>query len=63
MNLPVPELKNDGNVKESSWPHLSVSLGPYSDDIDFDINDINNYKSFCGRTYFELTNGSIFEIG
>ena len=29
------ELKNDGNVKESSCPHLSVSLGPYSDDIDF----------------------------
>ena len=45
MNLPVPELKNDGNIKESSWPHSSLSFGPSSDDIDFDINCINNYKT------------------
>ena len=63
MNLPVLELKNDDNIKESSCPHSSLSLGPYSDDIEFNINDINNYKSFCGQKYFQFTNGSIFEIG
>ena len=64
MNLPVPELKNDDNIKESSsCPHSSLSLGPYSDNIGFGINDINNYKSFCGQKYFQFTNGSIFEIG
>ena len=63
MNLPVPELKNDGNIKESSCLHSSLSLGPYSDDIDFNISDTNNYKSFCGQKYFQFTNGSMFEIG
>ena len=63
MNLPVPELKNDDNIKESSsCPHSSLSLGPYSDNIGFGINDINNYKSFCGRKNFQFTNGSILEI-
>ena len=62
VNLPVPELKNDDNIKESSCPHSSLSLGPYSD-IGFGINDINNYKSFCGHKYFQFTNGSILEIG
>ena len=37
MNLPVPELTNDDNIKESSCPHSSLSLGPYSDDIDFNM--------------------------
>ena len=60
MNLPVPELTNDDTIKERSYPHSSVSLGPYSDNIDFDINDINNYKSFCGQKYFEFANGSVF---
>ena len=45
MNLSVLELKNDDNIKESSCPHSSLSLGPYSDDIDFDINFINSYKN------------------
>ena len=45
MDLPVPELKSDDSIKKSSCPHLSLSLGPYSDDIDFDINDIYNYSS------------------
>ena len=40
MNLPVPELGNDDNIKESSCPHSSLSLGPYSDDIDFIYLDI-----------------------
>ena len=35
MNLPVPELKNDDNIKESSCPLSSFSLDPYSHDIDF----------------------------
>ena len=62
MNLPVSELKNDNNIKESSnCPHSSLSLGPYSD-IGFGINDISNYKSFCGQKYFQFTNGSILEI-
>ena len=39
MNLPVPELKNDDNIKESSCPHSSLSLSPYSDDIVSNIND------------------------
>ena len=64
MNLLVPELKNDDNIKESSsCPHSSLSLGPYSDNIGFVINDINNYKLFCGQKYFQFTNGSILEIG
>ena len=63
VNLPVPELKNDDNIKESSsCPHSSLSLGPYSDNIGFGINDISNYKSFCGQKYFQFTNGSILEI-
>ena len=32
MNLPVPELKNDDNIKESSCSHSSLSLGLYLDD-------------------------------
>ena len=57
MNLLVPELKNDDNIKESSsCPHSSLSLGPYSDNIGFVINDIN-YKFFCGQKYFQFTNG------
>ena len=40
MNLPVPELRNDDNIKESSCPHSSLSVGPYSDDIDFIYLDI-----------------------
>ena len=49
VNLPVSELKNDDNIKQSSsCPHSSISLVPYSDNIGFDINDINSYKSFCG---------------
>ena len=64
VNLPVPELKNDDNIKESSsCPHSSLSLDPYSDNISFAINDISNYKSFCGQKYFQFTNGSILEIG
>ena len=64
VNLPVPELKNDDNIKESSsCPHSSLSLGPYSDNIRFGINGISNYKSFCGQKYFQFTNGSILEIG
>ena len=63
MKLPVPELKNDDNIKEGRCPHSFFSLGPYSDDIDFNINDINNYISFCGQKYFQFTNGSVFEIG
>ena len=48
VNLPVPELKSDDNIKEStSCPHSSLSLGPYSDNIGFGINGISNYKSFC----------------
>ena len=63
VNLPVSELKNDDNIKESSsCPHSSLSLGPYSDNIGFGINDISNYKSFCGQKYFQFTNGSILEI-
>ena len=63
MNLPVPELKNDGNIKESSsCPHSSFSVGPYSDNIGFGINDISNYKSICWHKYFQCTNGSILEI-
>ena len=63
MNLPVPELKNDDNIKESSsCPHSSLSLGPYSDNIGFGINGISNYKSFCGQQYSQFTNGSILEI-
>ena len=62
MNLPVSELKNDNNIKESSnCPHSFLSLGPYSD-IGYGINDISNYKSFCGQKYFQFTNGSILEI-
>ena len=58
MNLLVPELKNDDNIKESSsCPHSSLSLGPYSDNISFVINDINNYEFFCGLKYFQFTNG------
>ena len=64
VNLPVQELKNDDNIKESSsCPHSSHSLGPHSDNIGFGINNINNYKSFCGQKYFQFTNGSILEIG
>ena len=64
VNLPVPELKNDDNIKESSsCPHSSLSLGPYSDNIGFGINDISNYKSFCGQKYFQFTNGSIRKLG
>ena len=63
MNLPVSELKNDNNIKESSnCPHSSLSLGPYSD-IGYGINDISNYKSFCGQKYFRFTNGSIRKLG
>ena len=57
MNLSVSERKNDNNIKESSsCPHLSLSLGPYSD-IDFGINDTSNYKTFCGQKYFQFRNG------
>ena len=63
VNLPVPELKNDGYIKESSsCPHSLLSLGPYSVNIGFGINGISNYKSFCGQKYFQFTNGSILEI-
>ena len=62
MNLPVPEFKNDDNIKESSCPHSSLSLSPYSDDIVSNINDTNNYKSFGGPKRFQFTNGSVFEI-
>ena len=44
MNLPVSGLKNDDIIKESSCPHSSLSLVPYSDDIDFDINFIKVTK-------------------
>ena len=63
MNLPVPELQNDDNIKEgSSCPHSSFFLGPNSYNIGFGINDINNYKSFCGQKYFQFINGSVLEI-
>ena len=41
--LVKPEKSHACNIKKSNCPHSSASLGPYSDDIDFDINDINNY--------------------
>ena len=64
MNLPVPELKNDDNIKESSsCPHSSLSLGPYSDNIGFGINDISNYKSFCGQSIFNLQMVQFWKLG
>ena len=63
MNLPVLELKNNDNIKESSsCRHSSLYLGPYSDNIGFGINDINNYKYFCGQKYLQFTNGSVLEV-
>ena len=44
MNLPVSGLKNDDIIKESSCPHSSLSLVPYSDNIDFEINFIKVTK-------------------
>ena len=64
VNLPVPELKNDDNIKESSsCPHSSLSLGPYSDNIGFGINDISNYKSFYGRSIFNLQMVQFWKLG
>ena len=58
VNLPVPELKNDDCIKDSSsCPRSSLSLGLYADNIGFGI-----YKSFCGQKYFQFTNGSVLEI-